>query len=183
MHQLGSRRNLAGGEMTAPIRSMAGLVDALRSAQVDRELSYDLLDALSGLQNGYTAKLLGPAQSKRLGPISTFPLLGALGKALALVDDPEQIEMVKGRWKQRKIVGGSARQIRLRTSQIERASIGSNLQKLADLMLEMSANERILMGASIGGKQRAKKLGKRKRQRIASHAAKQRWAKQQQQTT
>jgi len=164
--------------MTAPIRSMADLVEALRSTQVERELSYEMLDAISGLQQGYVAKLLGPSQSKRLGPVSTFPLLGALGKALALVDDPEQIAMVKGRWKQRKIVGGSARQIRLRNGRSEQASIDSNLQKLAVILTKMTREERILMGASIGGKQRAKKLGKRQRQRIASHAARARWSKQ-----
>lgn len=164
--------------MTAPIRSMAGLVEALRTAQVERELSYELLDAVSGLQAGYTAKILGPAQSKRLGPVSTFPLLGALGKALAIVDDPEQIAAVQGRWKQRKIVGGSSRQLRLRASQIERVSIGSNLQKLAELLSEMSIQERIIAGASKGGKKRAKRLGKRKRQRIASQAARARWSKQ-----
>lgn len=164
--------------MTAPIRSMDGLVEALRSTQVERELSYEVIDELSGLQSGYTAKILGPKQSKRLGPVSTFPLLGALGKALAIVDDPEQIAAVQGRWKRRKIVGGSSRQLRMRASQIERASIGSNLQKLADLLNEMSSQERIIAGASKGGKKRAKRLGKRKRQRIASQAAKARWAKQ-----
>lgn len=164
--------------MSEPIRSMDDLVEALRTTQVERELSYGLLDELSGLQDGYTAKILGPKQSKRLGPVSTFPLLGALGKALAIVDDPEQIAAVQGRWKRRKIVGGSSRQLRIRASQIERASIGSNLQKLADLLAKMSREERIVAGASKGGRQRAKRLGKRKRQLIAMKAAKARWAKQ-----
>lgn len=168
--------------MTAPIRSMAGLVEALRTAQVERELSYELLDAVSGLQNGYTAKILGPLQSKRLGPVSTFPLLGALGKALAIVDDPEQIAAVQGRWVKRKIVGGSARQIRLRdAAQASRSSIEVETQETLQIQAKEALRERMKvlgkLGGLKGGKSRAKKLGKRARQQQASHAARKRWSK------
>ena len=166
--------------MTAPIRSMAELVEALRTTQVERELSYELLDALSGLQSGYTAKILGPAQSKRLGPVSTFPLLGALGKALAVVDDPEQIKLVKGRWKSRKIVGGSARQLKKRQASSIDAEVQITPQNIEELMKNaLKARMReIGMKGNKSPKRRAKMMAKRARQARATHAARKRWEKE-----
>ena len=169
--------------MTAPIRSMAGLVEALRSAQLERELSYELIDALSGLQGGYTAKILGPAQSKRLGPVSTFPLLGALGKALALVDDPEQIALVKGRWKSRKIVGGSARQLRqiaaASMDEAKRQEMPQNIGKNEGFAGEQ--NRMAILGRKgglmSGKKRRRKAMRRRELQSKRAHAARLRWSK------
>jgi hypothetical protein len=168
--------------MTAPIRSMAALVEALRTTQVELGLSYELIDSISGLQAGYTAKLLGPAQSKRLGPISTFPLLGALGKAIAIVDDPEQISAVKGRWKQRKIVGGSSRQMRQRAENAACAPSLSTSLSISERMREirkMVKKESLVKAGKNSAKRRAKTMSKRARQRVASHAARMRWSRAQ----
>ncbi|MGY4614784.1 hypothetical protein ACVWZ4_000011 [Bradyrhizobium sp. USDA 4472] len=165
--------------MTAPIRSMTDLVEAVRAAQIDRELSYEVIDALSGLQSGYTAKILGPAQSKRLGPVSTFPLLGALGKALVLVDDEEQIVLVKGRWKKRNIVGGSARQLKKRAASSIEQETPNTPENIEDLMrnaLQARMRE-IGMKGNKSPKRRAKMMAKRARQAKATHAARKRWSK------
>jgi hypothetical protein len=47
------------------------------------------LDEVGGLPSGYSGKLLGARRVKTCGAKSLFPLLGALGLALALVEDPE----------------------------------------------------------------------------------------------
>lgn len=163
--------------MTAPIRDMAGLVEAARLAKIERKISDQTLEAIAGLANGSVSKYLGPVPSKNLGPLSTFLVLGALGKALVLVDDAEQIERVKGRWQKRSERGAAKVQLRKMAPNPDGASIETNLRKLAVLLAQMTKEERILAGASKGGKRRAKVLGKRARQRIAAHAARKRWAK------
>lgn len=168
--------------MTAPIRDMAGLVEAVRLAQIERNVSYCTIDDLSGVQSGYTAKLLAPKPSKNLGPVSTFPVLGALGKALVLVDDPEQIERVKGRWQKRSVRGAAKIQMRKREAEhASRARIKDDEQETLDLQAKSALSERMKalskLGASKGGKRRAKIMGKRARQRSASHAARKRWGK------
>lgn len=166
--------------MTAPIRSMADLVEALRSTQVERELSYETIDSISGLQSGYCAKILGPKKSKRLGPVSTFPLLGALGKAIMIVDDPEQIALVSGRWKKRKIVGGSARQLKILENKALEASLSTSLstsEKMRQIR-KMVKKENLVKAGQIGGRRRAKSMAKSARQEQASHAARKRWEKQ-----
>ena len=65
-------------------------------------VSHELLDDLSGVQSGYTSKLLSPQPLKRLGAMSLPALLGALGVALVMVEDSAQVERVQGRWTPRK---------------------------------------------------------------------------------
>lgn len=170
--------------MTAPIRDMAGLVNAVRAAQLERELSDLALEALAGVASGSVAKYIGPNPIKKLGPVSTFPLLGALGKALVIVDDPEQIARIRHRWIKRKIVGASARQLKLRAAELaSRAGIEGDDQKTLDFQAKLALSERMKqlskLGASKGGKRRMKMMKKRAMQRHQSHAARKRWAKEQ----
>lgn len=155
--------------MTVPIRSMGELVEALRVAQIERSISYETIDALSGLQSGYTAKLLAPVPVKNLGPVSTFPLIGALGKALVLVDDAEQIKLVRGRWKKRHGTGGASMQM------AKRREVAVKSEQVEGFALMQMLGRK---GGKVSGKKRrAKAVKRRALQRVRSHAARMRWSK------
>src|SRR5215469_15439449 len=65
------------------------LIAALRARADELNVARLVIDETAGLQSGYTGKLLGAAQIKTIGRISMGPLLGALGLALVVVEDPE----------------------------------------------------------------------------------------------
>jgi hypothetical protein len=154
-----------------PIRSMRELVEGLRRACQEREISYTTLESIAGVTDGYVGKLMAHQPMKNLGYQSTGDLLGALGKMLVMIDDPEQIARVKARWKKRKMLGGAVR------PKNEGASILMKWQKIKKWREELPSAQRIKIGASTGGKRRAQVLGKRERKRIATQAAEMRWSK------
>src|SRR4051812_1815741 len=88
--------------MTAPIRSMPELVQALRTRRDELNISHETIDAIAGLQSGYTSKLLAPKPIKNLGPMSFGSLLGALGLAVVVVPDPQAEAKVEKHWVKRK---------------------------------------------------------------------------------
>lgn len=165
--------------MTAPIRSMVDLVAAARSAQIQRGVSDLMLEHLAGLASGSVAKYLAPNPSKKLGPISTFPLLGALGKCLAVVDDPEMVATMAKRWTQRHVRGGAA--LQMRALKDEACASMPKPEETQRTLEQMTKQEKLKMWGQMGGKASAKKrmktMKKRARQRSAQHAARARWAK------
>jgi hypothetical protein len=72
------------------VRSYADLHAVLRQRAAKLEVTLAGLDQVSGLQDGYSAKLLAPAPIKKLGPIS-WGLLAALGMKLIAVEDEEAV--------------------------------------------------------------------------------------------
>ena len=80
------------------IRSMQEMVAAFRACRDEREITHETVDDIAGWQSGYSSKLLAPTPIKNLGWMSLGAALGAFGKVLLLVDDPEQIKRVKDRW-------------------------------------------------------------------------------------
>ncbi len=163
--------------MNAPIRSVDDLLAELRAAQIERELSNERLEDIGGIPKGYVAKILGPKKIKGLGSVSLPLILGGLGKVLVMIDDAEQIKLVEGRWIKRNIVGGSAMQMREKAKPAAAASITDLKAILGNYMREIGAKGNKMGAASKGGKRRAQTMNKRARQRIASHAARMRWAK------
>lgn len=167
--------------MTAPIRSMAELVEGTRSAQLEREISYQEIEHIGGLSSGTVAKYLGPNPSKRMGLLSTFLILQSLGKGLQIVDDPEQIARVQKRWQRRIIKGGATLQMRARAAQ---ASSLASVAGMADEQRKIEISNRMkelrskVKKESLrnSGKRRMKLMKKRARQAMASHAARKRWA-------
>lgn len=157
--------------MTQPIRSMPELIEALRSRAAELQLTHETIDNVAGLQGGYTSKLFAPKPIKNLGPISFSSILGALGLAVVVVDDPEQIKRVEGRWTKR------VRPLRLP------ASIPASIDNEVPTSLAVTpALKRLIENpvwlksfTSSGGKARALKLSPSKRQRIARKAARARW--------
>jgi hypothetical protein len=82
------------------ITSLDDLIEALRQRRDELDISHETIDDVSGLQPGYTSKVL--ARMKGLGPVSLPALLGALACGLVLVEDPLQRTLVEPRWERRK---------------------------------------------------------------------------------
>lgn len=160
--------------MTAPIRSMPELIEALRARRDALNISHETIDAISGLQAGYTSKLLAPQPIKGLGAMSLGALMGALAVGLLLVDDPEQRARVEPRWQKRKRpqkLIGQASQASI-AAEVQENPAPQPVYRSREFMKRISK-----LGASKGGKRRAQTMSKRARQRAATHAARMRWAK------
>jgi len=85
------------GEPLAIVHDMDELVAALRARRDELQVTFLTLDKVSGVQTGYSAKLLGPGRVKKLGAMSLGCLLGALGLRLIVEVDPEQFARVQSR--------------------------------------------------------------------------------------
>jgi hypothetical protein len=78
-------------EPLAVIANYVDLVDALRARAAALNLSFEMLDSLSGLADHYTVKVLPPrpqSSMRTLGKASLGCVLGALGTELLLVENP-----------------------------------------------------------------------------------------------
>lgn len=71
-----------GCRMNAPIRSMAGLVEALRQRRDELNLSHETIDAISSLQPDCAGKLRAP---RNMSYNSLGRILGALGVGLQIL--------------------------------------------------------------------------------------------------
>ena len=78
-------------------RDYIELVVALRILADRRGASLMTLDALSGLQSGYCAKILTVPPIRCVGRTSLGPLLKVLGAKLVIVEDPEALAEMKSR--------------------------------------------------------------------------------------
>jgi hypothetical protein len=157
--------------MTAPIRSVPELVDALRRRRDELNISHETIDNIAGLQPGYTSKLLAPVPIKNLGQMSLPSILGALGLVLVAVPDPEQVAKVAPRWQKRK------RPQRIIASVIcakrdEMPEISKQQEDFALMQIIGRAG-----GIASGKKRRAKAMRKRELQAKRTHAARTRWSK------
>jgi hypothetical protein len=89
----------------ATIRSYDDLIVVARARMDDAlEITFETLDHLSGVQSGYSAKLLGPGPDhcKTLGPVSFCAIMGALGMKLLAVEDAAAMARVRQRLVKRK---------------------------------------------------------------------------------
>ena len=153
--------------MTAPIRSMPELVQALRDRRDELNVSHETIDSIAGLQSGYTSKLLAPKPIKNLGPMSFGSILGALGLAVVVVPDPQAAAKVGKHWEPRK------------RPQKLLASIPASMICEVPATLQISPELLVKLRniASLGGKARAAKLSRRRRKEIARKAILTRWKK------
>lgn len=163
------------------LRTQADMVEAYRARIRELNISFATVDAISGLPDGYTAKLMAPKPMKGLGEKAIEGLNGALGIGFAVTVDPDQVRRVKGRWVKRKRAIDRKKQVAL----APRFSMENEVPKIIEITSELSAQlgsrEYMQMigkrGGQKGGKRRLKTMGKRRRQRIAAHAARMRWSK------
>jgi hypothetical protein len=79
----------------ALVREYPELVEALRARAEELNVSRETIDSVSGLQSGYSAKLL--SQVKGVGRVSLGPLLGSLGLVIILAEDPAALAKVRDR--------------------------------------------------------------------------------------
>ena len=79
------------------VRSYADLLDVARRRMLELDVTFETLDAVSGVASGYSAKLLGPRPSKRFGVMSFAAIMGALGMQLVAVVDEAALDRVKPR--------------------------------------------------------------------------------------
>ena len=80
------------------IRGMPDLLAALRARRDQLELTHERIDDIAGFPSGYCGKLMAPEPIKNLGWLSFGLALDALGVALVMVENPEQIKRVENRW-------------------------------------------------------------------------------------
>lgn len=91
----------------AIITDYLGLIAALRSRADELRISREALDHLTGLQSGYSGKLLAPVPLRALGRTSLGPMLGAMGLKIVLVEDLAAFKRVESRIKRQATTGGS----------------------------------------------------------------------------
>jgi hypothetical protein len=77
------------------------LCGLLRARADELAVSRECIDAVSGLQPGYSGKLLSPIPAKAFGRTSLPLLLGGLAVKLAVVEDTEQLRVIAGRLEKR----------------------------------------------------------------------------------
>jgi hypothetical protein len=83
----------------------AELVAVLCERRDELDLTNAVLEAVSGISDGYAAKVLTLTPIRRLGPMSLEAILGALGLgicAITIGDDPQAIAQVAHRWERRR---------------------------------------------------------------------------------
>jgi hypothetical protein len=160
--------------MTALIRTAEDIVAAYRRRIAELGIAHATVDAISGLPDGYTSKLLAPVPMKTMSRKAIELLNGALAMGFVVAVDDEQTKLVQRRWAQRK------RPIRP-SALASRVSTDDEMPEVPNLQPQNRNSEYMKMigkrGASKGGKRRMKTMGKRARQRIAAHAARIRWSK------
>jgi hypothetical protein len=95
----------AGGVVlrATSVSNYTALLDCIRARKAELDISFEVLDAVSGLQSGYSAKLLAPHPARRLGEVSLACLLGALGLRLIVEPDPVALALVRDRLVQRQV--------------------------------------------------------------------------------
>lgn len=92
----------------AVVRSYDEFMEALRSRIDELQLTHAAIDHISGVQAGYTSKVLAPncdartvtgkrASGRTLGRVSFGSILGALGIAIVVIEDEAALERVKRR--------------------------------------------------------------------------------------
>jgi hypothetical protein len=147
----------------AIVRSYGDLHKALRLRADELGTTREAIDELTGLQNGYAAKLLAPVPIKSLGPQSLGPMLAVLGLKLLVVEDPDTIARITSRLGKRQISGSLAgsRLLAVRTRRKRRFSPFAASPEFAKLI-----RARQLLNQSIA-----------KRKQIALAGAKARWRK------
>lgn len=140
--------------MTAPLAEFSdyeGLRRALNAVRENRrDISFELLDELTGAPRGYFSKTLGPKPAKRIGLQSLGWALGGLGVKCILVEDPKALARIKARLQAR-----------------DRAHVASVHSGAVRVQLNRGFLRKI---GRKGGKNSRKNLGKRARRKLAKQA-------------
>lgn len=147
----------------AVVRSLAELHAAVRARTEELGISRQVLDDLAGLQPGYSGKVLAPRPMRLMGRMSFGAILGALGLALIVIVDEEQLRKVQGRHEPRM-------RHMVRKLYVLRKN-GKHCNK--PNFVKLSFLRQI---ASKAGKARLIKISPKRRRQIARQAARKRWS-------
>ncbi len=164
--------------MTAPmplLRNEADMIAAYQARIQELQLTYATVDAISGLPDGYTAKLM--ATMKGLGEKAIEGLNGALGMGFTAAVDAEQCAKVETRWVKRKRPFYALEQPRSASALSMPVEVPALPKFRSREYMKMIGIRGASKAGKASAKRRMKTMGKRRRQRIASHAARARWAK------
>jgi hypothetical protein len=74
-------------------------VELLRARKAELGLSNDVMDDLAGLARGHSDKLVGPSQTKGIGPVTFGLVLDVLGLSGTLYVDPAKAAKLEERWR------------------------------------------------------------------------------------
>jgi hypothetical protein len=143
----------------AVVHDYAGLMDALRERIRELKITLETADSISGLQSGYTAKLLTPVPLRAIGRVSLGPLLTCLGLKLIVVEDLNAFKRIESRLtKRRRPARNASDMLATQKQQRPRFPKGSEF-------------------ASFMNARRTLKLDPSQRSAIARKAAQARWAR------
>lgn len=93
-------------DMAAPIgtiRSYDDLLALARARMAALNITFETLDAVAGTQPGYSAKILGPHPSRKLGHMSFAAIFGALGVEIRAYEDRAALARIRDRLVPRKL--------------------------------------------------------------------------------
>lgn len=135
----------------AEVADYSEFLDALRHRACELKLTRERIDAISGLPDGYTSKVLCVPPMRSLGCTSFGPTLEALAVTLVLVENPEALARYSKQFKESMYPDLAAGKVDLVSYQISR-------KKLSRM-------------ARLGGKRRAEKLTPKRRSMIARKAS------------
>jgi hypothetical protein len=135
------------------VADYSSFLRAVRARVAELDITHETLDAVSGLQSGYTSKLLASPPIRRMGPLTIFLMLQSLGMTLLLAEDKSALNVLNGRLVPRRTPRViRARSITLSPDYFSRIARNGNAAKMI-------------------------KFSPAKRSRIARKAARARWRK------
>jgi hypothetical protein len=143
----------------AVVSDMEGLHAAVRKWVDELQVSRETIDAVSGLQSGYSGKLLSPVPGKTFGRTSLGLILGATGLDLWVVVNDEKLAKVQSRLTKANETGARMLSVSKKAPTTIRLS-RRHMDKIRKLATEAR-----------------KKIPDWKRKEIASNAARARWGK------
>ena len=74
------------GKVVARVEDVDAIRQIIRTRAEENSLARRVLDELAGLTAGHSEKLLSEPPMKKFGPVSLFPLIGAVGLEVYLVE-------------------------------------------------------------------------------------------------
>jgi hypothetical protein len=87
----------------AAVSDYSSFLRAIRDRVAQLGITHETLDAVSGLQSGYSSKLLCDPPVRRMGPIVLFLVLQSLGLSMVLAPDPIGLRSLQSRLVRRKV--------------------------------------------------------------------------------
>jgi hypothetical protein len=81
----------------AVIRSYDDLLMVARARMAALNITFEVLDSVSGVQLGYSAKLISGRTRRRFGNVSLAAVFGGLGLQLVVCEDPAALAQIQHR--------------------------------------------------------------------------------------